>query len=99
MSEANTQAVTARSPQSDSAIRHKPELLAPAGSLEALHAALEYGADAVYLGLKKFSARDNAVNFHFDELDLAVGHAHKAGRKVYVALNTIVQQAEWPEVL
>ncbi len=99
MSEANTQGVTARSPQSDSAIRHKPELLAPAGSLEALHAAFEYGADAVYLGLKKFSARDNAVNFHFDELDLAVGHAHKAGRKVYVALNTIVQQAEWPEVL
>jgi U32 family peptidase len=77
----------------------KPELLAPAGSPEAFHAAMEYGADAVYLGLKKFSARDNAVNFTETELDHAVGHAHALGRKVYVALNTIVQEAEWPELL
>ncbi len=60
---------------------------------------MDYGADAVYLGLKKFSARDNAVNFTHDELDHAVGYAHKAGRKVYVTINTIIQQAEWPEVL
>lgn len=78
---------------------HRPELLAPAGSLEAFHAAMDYGADAVYLGLKKFSARDNAVNFTFDELNQAVGYAHANGRKVYVAVNTIVQEAEWPEVI
>jgi putative protease len=81
------------------ALARKPELLAPAGSLEAFHAAMDYGADAVYLGLKKFSARDNAVNFTYDELDHAVGYAHKTGRKVYVTINTIIQQAEWPEVL
>ncbi|MBX3460492.1 MAG: U32 family peptidase [Planctomycetes bacterium] len=76
----------------------KPELLAPAGSLESFYAAMDFGADAVYLGLKKFSARDNAVNFAPEELDLAVGYAHKLGRKVYVAINTIIQQAEWGEV-
>jgi putative protease len=77
----------------------KPELLSPAGSLEAYHAAVDYGADAVYLGLKKFSARDNAVNFTTEELNLAVGHAHVHGRRVYVAINTIVQEAEWPELV
>ncbi|MCA8916035.1 MAG: U32 family peptidase [Planctomycetes bacterium] len=77
----------------------KPELLAPAGSLEAFYAAMDYGADAVYLGLKKFSARDNAVNFSLDELNTAVGHAHTNERKVYVAINTVVQEAEWPELI
>lgn len=76
----------------------KPELLAPAGSLEAFYAAMDQGADAVYLGLKKFSARDNAVNFSPEDLDFAVGHARKLGRKVYVAINTVIQQNEWPEV-
>jgi putative protease len=78
---------------------HKPELLSPAGSLEAFYAAMDYGADAVYLGLKKFSARDNAVNFTTDELNLAVGHAHANNRKIYVAINTVVQEAEWPELI
>lgn len=82
-----------------SVVPASPELLAPAGSLESFHAAMDYGADAVYLGLKKFSARDNAVNFSFEELDHAVGYAHRLGRKVYVAINTIIQQSEWPEVL
>ena len=77
----------------------RPELLAPAGSLESYFAAADYGADAVYLGLKKFSARDNAVNFSLDELSLAVGHAHANGRKVYVAINTVVQEHEWPELV
>ncbi len=80
-------------------ILNKPELLAPAGSLEAFYAAMEYGADAVYLGLKKFSARDNAVNFAPEDLDVAVGYAHSLGRKVYVAINTVIQESEWPEVL
>ena len=77
----------------------KPELLAPAGSLESFYAAMDYGADAVYLGLKKFSARDNAVNFSPEDLDIAVGHAHANERKVYVAINTVVQQNEWPELI
>jgi len=77
----------------------KPELLAPAGCLESFHAAMQYGADAVYLGLRKFSARDNAVNFSLEDLDAAVGHAHTLGRKVYVAINTIIQQNEWPELV
>lgn len=77
----------------------RPELLAPAGSLESFYAAMDYGADAVYLGLKKFSARDNAVNFSTDELNLAVGHAHTHNRKVYVAINTVVQEGEWPELI
>lgn len=78
---------------------NRPELLAPAGSLESFYAAMDYGADAVYLGLRKFSARDNAVNFSMDDLDIAVGHAHTHERKVYVAINTVVQESEWPELL
>lgn len=77
----------------------KPELLAPAGCLESFHAAMQYGADAVYLGLRKFSARDNAINFSLEDLDAAVGHARSLGRKVYVAINTIIQQHEWPELV
>src|SRR5690606_10395338 len=56
-------------------------------------------ADACYVGLKKFSARDNAINFSIDDLDTAIGHARSIGRKVYVALNTIIQDSEWPELL
>ena len=48
---------------------HKPEILSPAGGPEAGHAALDYGADAIYLGLKKFSARSDAVNFSPEELN------------------------------
>lgn len=77
----------------------KPELLSPAGCLESFYAAMQYGADACYLGLKKFSARDNAVNFSLDELDAAIGHARELGRRVYVTINTIVQQCEWPELI
>lgn len=81
------------------AATRKPELLAPAGDLESFFAAMQYGADACYLGLKKFSARDNAINFSLEDLDAAVGHARELGRKVYVAINTIVQQHEWPELI
>ncbi|MEE9311733.1 MAG: peptidase U32 family protein, partial [Planctomycetota bacterium] len=80
-------------------LQDKPELLAPAGSIESFYAAMQYGADAVYLGLKKFSARDNAVNFDTDQLNQAVGYAHERGRKVYVTVNTIVQESEWPQLL
>lgn len=76
-----------------------PELLAPAGHLEGFHAALENGADAVYLGLKRFSARAAATNFTLDELTFLVPYAHRRGVAVYVALNSAVAAPELPGVL
>lgn len=76
----------------------KHELLAPAGSLEAGYAALHYGADAVYLGLTKFSARAGAENFTPEELDEFTAYAHTLGCKVFVALNTVLTEAEAREL-
>lgn len=76
----------------------KHELLAPAGNIEAGYAALHYGADAVYLGLTKFSARAGAENFTADELDEFTAYAHSLNRKVFVALNTILTEAEVEEL-
>jgi len=72
----------------------KPELLAPAGSLEAFFAAMDHGADAVYCGLRQFSARAKARNFSLENLSQAVGYAHGEGRKVFVTLNTLVKEKE-----
>lgn len=77
----------------------KQELLAPAGDIEAGYAALYYGADAVYLGLQKFSARATASNFDEKGLDEFTAYAHHLGRRVYVAINTILQEGELPELL
>ncbi len=77
----------------------KQELLAPAGDVEAGYAALYYGADAVYLGLSKFSARATATNFDADTLDEFTAYAHSLNRKVYVALNTVLQESELPDLL
>ena len=77
----------------------KSELLAPAGDIEAGYAALYYGADAVYLGLQKFSARATATNFSEQNLDEFVGFAHHLGRKVYVTINTLIQEAELDDLL
>ncbi|HEY6838254.1 MAG TPA: peptidase U32 family protein, partial [Geobacteraceae bacterium] len=74
----------------------KPELLAPAGSLEAFFAAMEKGADAVYAGLKDFSARAKARNFTLGQMERMSAYAHGLGRKVYVTLNTLVKEAELP---
>ena len=74
--------------------RHLPELLAPAGTPEAAWAALAYGADAVYAGLPRFSARAEAGNFSAEALDELIGYAHHLGRRVYITLNTLVQQRE-----
>jgi len=76
----------------------KHELLAPAGNIEAGYAALYYGADAVYLGLNKFSARAGAENFTFEELDEFSAYAHTLKRKVFVALNTILSEEEIKEL-
>lgn len=75
----------------------KIELLAPAGKMDALRAAVQNGADAVYLGIKNFSARKNAVNFSYDELREAVKYCHLRGVKVHLALNTLVDESEFEE--
>jgi len=72
----------------------KPELLAPAGSLEAFFAAMEFGADAVYVGLKEFSARAKAKNVNREELERMVGYAHSHQRRVFLTLNTLVKEKE-----
>ena len=70
------------------------ELLAPAGKWEALVAAVQNGADAVYLGEKSFSARKNAANFTWEEIIKAVSYCHVRGVRVYLALNTLVAEGE-----
>ena len=75
-----------------------PELLAPAGSFDALKAAVFAGADAVYLGGKNFGARAYAANFSNADIARAVEFAHRYGVKVYVTVNTIVFDDELPEV-
>jgi putative protease len=83
----------------DKRIQPLPELLCPAGSPEALDAAIEGGADAVYLGGTAFNARMNAHNFGGDALRSAVLRAHSYGVKVYLTLNTLVNDREIPAAL
>ncbi len=75
-----------------------PELLAPAGSLECLYAAVAAGADAVYVGGKNFGARAYAKNFDIEELSLAVNYCHLHGVKLYVTVNTLVYDRELREL-
>ena len=77
------------------------ELLAPAGGLEAAFAAFHYGADAIYLGLKKFSARAEAENFTMAEVDQITAYAHSftPRRRVFVTINTLIRQDELPELI
>lgn len=72
------------------------ELLAPAGSPEAVTAAVQAGADAVYLGYGDFNARRNAKNFSLEELAAAVSYCHVRGAKVFLTLNTLVSDRELP---
>ena len=72
------------------------ELLAPAGSMEAVVAAVENGADAVYLGYGDFNARRNAKNFSQEEFASAVSYCHARGTKVYLTLNTLLTDRELP---
>ncbi|HEV8359742.1 MAG TPA: U32 family peptidase [Candidatus Thermoplasmatota archaeon] len=76
----------------------KVELLAPAGNFEALQAAVENGADAVYLGGKGFHARDRAVNFGDEELAKALDYAHEKGASVYLTVNTLLTNAEFQDL-
>jgi len=75
--------------------RRKPEVLAPAGDLDALKAALAAGADAVYFGLSEgFNARARAGNFSLANLDETVARIHRAGARAYLAVNTLVFEPE-----
>ena len=85
--------------RSDSAPTRLPELLAPAGSPEALEAAFCAGADAVYLGGSAFNARMSAHNFDSRELEAAVTYAHARGGRVYLTLNTLVYDRELPDAV
>lgn len=75
------------------------EILAPVGSKENLISAINAGADAVYLGLKDFSARKSAENFDFSELKYAVAYAKTFNVKVYLAMNTLVKEKELNEFI
>lgn len=70
------------------------ELLAPAGSPEALDAAIGEGADAVYLGLRDFNARARAKNFSYKQFEAAVEKLHMLDKKIFVALNTVFEERE-----
>ena len=72
------------------------ELLSPAGSMEAVTAAVQNGADAVYLGYGDFNARRNAKNFTWDEAAAAVSYCHLRGCKVHLTLNTLLTDRELP---
>lgn len=78
---------------------NKVEILAPVGSIEALHAAVENGADAVYLGGKMFNARQYASNFSDEDLKNAIEYAHLRDVKVYVTLNILLDDNELKEVI
>ena len=70
------------------------ELLAPAGNLESLDAAIGEGADAVYLGLKSFNARLRTTNFAWNQFEAAVDSIHKQHKKIYVTVNTVCEENE-----
>lgn len=75
------------------------QILAPAGSQQALICAVQNGADAVYLGLNKFNARMKADNFTSDNLSYWVNYCHLYGVKVYVTLNISIKQSEFAEAV
>ena len=72
----------------------KPEILAPAGNREAFMAAIEAGADALYLGLKRFNVRDRTENFTFKDLERLIPYAHKRSVKIYPTFNSILKELE-----
>ena len=78
--------------------RNYAELLAPAGSLDTVRAAIDAGADAIYLGGKGFNARKFAHNLNEEEMARAVRMAHLAGVKIYVTVNILMADAEIPDL-
>lgn len=74
------------------------ELLSPAGNFEKMKAAFLYGADAVYLAYERFGMRAAADNFTIEELKEALLYAHSRGKKIYLTLNTLPRENEYPEL-
>ncbi|MBQ8001384.1 MAG: U32 family peptidase [Ruminococcus sp.] len=72
----------------------KPEILAPAGDEEALHAALRFGADAVYVGAQQFGMRTSPKNFDRVSLKRAVEHTHSLGKKLYLTCNVLPREPQ-----
>lgn len=83
----------------DRPYHHRPELLAPAGGPESLRAAVNNGADAVYLGVDRLNARRGAENFTLDTLAEATRYAHLRGAKVYLTANVVVRPSEMADAL
>ncbi len=75
-----------------------PEILAPAGSMEAFYSAVANGCDAVYLGGRQFGARAYANNFDMEQLKGLIRYAHVFGVRVYYTLNTLVKDIEMEEL-
>src|SRR5919199_932198 len=76
-----------------------PELLAPAGTLEAVRAAVANGANAVYLGASQFNARDEGAQLSLDELEQACAIAHARGARVYLTFNVLIKPHELADAL
>lgn len=79
-------------------MKRLPELLAPAGSMEAVTAAVQSGCDAIYCGLHSFSARASAVNFSMEEMAEVIRYCHTYGVKVYITMNTLINDGQMDEV-
>src|SRR5262245_61952578 len=79
--------------------RSVPELLAPAGSLDAVRAALGNGADAIYLGVERFNARDEGAQLTLDDLEQACRLAHRHGARIYLTFNILFKPAELRDAL
>ncbi len=80
-------------------MQNRIEILAPAGSMESLVAAVRCGADAVYMGAKDFSARASAQNFDLSEMKEAIDYCHIRGVKAYLTINTLMFDSELPKAL
>ena len=76
----------------------KPELLAPAGTIQAGLTAIDAGADAIYTGLPRFNAREGGKNCTFEEVAKLAAYAHRHGRKIYVTLNTLIKESELSDI-
>src|SRR5678815_5800330 len=81
------------------ALRPVPELLSPAGSLDAVRAAVANGADAVYLGAERYNARDEGAQLTLDELETACRLAHSRGVRIYLTFNTLIKPHELEDAL
>lgn len=77
----------------------RPELLAPAGTFRAAITAFEHGADAIYCGLPKFNARERGENLTFEEIAKLIAYAKPRGKRVHIALNTLIKPNELQDVV